>query len=123
MIKRYKKPDNKRKVSVRSKLKRLSDRLRLTVFRSNRHIYGQIMDRYGNVKAAVSDSLIKTKDLKKENRIISENLHKAFETGKLLAEKAKKKKISKVYFDRGKYKYHGRIKHFAEGAREGGLKF
>ena len=88
---------------------------RLCVFRSNKHIYGQIVDdTRGHIIVAVSDKGIKQKAGK---------VGVAHGVGKLLAEKAIKNKIKKLVFDRGGYKYHGRVKAFAEGAREGGLEF
>ncbi len=90
---------------------------RLSVFRSARHIYAQLIDdEKAGTLAAASDSELKKTDNKKK-------ADKALQVGKLIAEKALKKKIEKVVFDRGGYKYHGRVKALAEGAREGGLKF
>ncbi|PJE67373.1 50S ribosomal protein L18 [Candidatus Shapirobacteria bacterium CG10_big_fil_rev_8_21_14_0_10_40_9] len=89
--------------------------VRLSVFRSNKYIYGQIIDdEKGETLVAVSD-LSNLGDLSKSDR--------AREVGKILAEKALKKGIKKVHFDRGKFKYHGRVKALAEGAKEGGLEF
>lgn len=89
-------------------------RLRLSVFRSNKFIYAQIIDdEKGNTLVAADDQKSKIKS----------KIERAKETGKLLAEKAIAKKIVKVYFDRGDFRYHGRIKAIAEGAREGGLEF
>lgn len=93
-------------------------RLRLSVFRSNKYIYAQIIDdEKGETLVSVSDlsNLDNLGDLSK--------VEKARLMGKLLAEKSFKKGIKKVYFDRGKFKYHGRVKALAEGAREGGLIF
>lgn len=97
----------------------LRRRPRLSVFRSNKYIYGQIIDdKKGGTLVAAGDIKLKmgkTRPLTKAER--------AFEVGKLLAEKAKKLGIRTIVFDRGSYKYHGRVKSLAEGAREGGLKF
>lgn len=82
---------------------------RLCVFRSSKHIYAQLID------DDKGRTLVSTKGQVK--------ISKAREVGKLLAEKAREKKIEKVLFDRGGYKYHGRVKALAEGAREGGLQF
>jgi len=113
-----KKNQLKRQRRVRLKLKARSNRPRLSVFRSNKKIYAQIIDdKKGKTLVAVSE-----KDLGKLKKKITKT-EKAREVGKILAKKAKKAKIAKVYFDRGKYKYHGRIKALAEGAREGGLNF
>lgn len=91
------------------------ERPRLCVFRSNKHIYAQIIDdEKGITLVSASDLELKSK----KNRIET-----AFEVGKLIAKKALEKKIEKVVFDRSRYKYHGRVKSLAEGAREGGLKF
>ncbi|MGC9366261.1 MAG: 50S ribosomal protein L18 [bacterium] len=90
---------------------------RLCVFRSLNHIYAQLIDDIqGKVLFSVS-SLKLTKKEKEDKKEISKQV------GKMLAEKALQNDISTVVFDRGGYKYHGRIKAFAEGAREGGLKF
>uniref|UniRef100_A0A7C4XH11 Large ribosomal subunit protein uL18 n=1 Tax=candidate division WWE3 bacterium TaxID=2053526 RepID=A0A7C4XH11_UNCKA len=107
----------KRKLRVRSKVSGTSQRPRLSVFRSNRYIYGQLID---DVKG------ITLVGLQAESKTTHSKVKKAdaaFEAGKKLAEKAKTKKIHTVVFDRNGYRYHGRVKNFAEGAREGGLKF
>lgn len=107
-----------RQTRIRAKLKRLGNRLRLSVFRSNEHIYGQIIDdEKGKTLVTACDQELSDKE-KKVTKI-----EIAKEVGKLLAVKAKKNKISKVYFDRSGLKYHGRIKALAEGTREGGLVF
>jgi len=93
-------------------------RLRLAVFRSNKYIYAQVIDdEKGHTLVAASDFA----DLRDLSNL--SNLEKAREVGKVLAKKALKKGIEHVWFDRRKYKYHGRVKALAEGAREGGLKF
>jgi len=93
-------------------------RLRLAVFRSNKYIYAQIIDdEKGHTLVAASD----LSDL--SNLSTLSNIEKAKEVGKILAKKALEKGIEYVWFDRRKYKYHGRVKALAEGAREGGLKF
>jgi len=96
-------------------------RLRLAVFRSNKYIYAQIIDdERGHTLVAASD----LGDLRNLSNLSDlGNLEKAREVGKILAKKALKKGIEYVWFDRRKYKYHGRVKALAEGAREGGLKF
>jgi len=91
----------------------MEKRPRIVVFRSNKHIYGQVVDSQGKTFFTVND-----KGLKEKSR-----LDRARETGKLLAKMALEKKIKKVAFDRRGYKYHGRVKALAEGAREGGLEF
>ncbi len=100
---------------VRSVVSGSAERPRLCVFRANAHIYAQLIDdQAGKTLASASSAEIKAKDKK---------VNKALETGKLLAKKATEKNIASVVFDRGGYKYHGRVKALAEGAREGGLKF
>lgn len=102
---------------------------RLCVFRSNQHIYAQLIDdEKGRVLLSASDLNLKVKKTKagKETNKSKDQTGKknsAFEVGKALAQKTEEKKIKKVVFDRGGYKYHGRVKALAEGAREGGLKF
>ncbi|MGB9706700.1 MAG: 50S ribosomal protein L18 [Microgenomates group bacterium] len=93
-------------------------RLRLAVFRSNKYIYAQIIDdEKGHTLVSASD----LSDLGDLGNL--SNLEKAKEVGKILAKKALEKNIKYVWFDRRRYKYHGRVKALAEGAREGGLKF
>jgi len=89
----------------------------LCVFRSLRHIYAQLIDdKEGKTLVSASDLEIKKKKGVKKTEI-------AKEVGKLIAKKAVAQKIKKVVFDRGGYKYHGRVKNLADGAREGGLEF
>ena len=107
----------KRAARIRKKLKKInSERFRLTVFRSSRNISAQIIDDKSN-KTLVSASSIKEKISSKKKTDLS--LHVAG----ILVKKALEKKITKVYFDRGRYKYHGRIKIFADALRKGGLIF
>ncbi len=109
--------NQKKAARVRKKLKKInSERLRLTVFRSSRNISAQIIDDINN-KTLVSASSIKEKiDSKKKTDL-------SLQVAGILAQKALEKKITKVYFDRGRYKYHGRIKIFADALRKGGLIF
>lgn len=102
---------------VRAKAYGTAIKPRLSIFRSGKYIYCQIVNDEKGVTlvAANSRELKKTKGVKKTDS--------AFETGKLIAKKSLEKKINIVFFDRGGYKYHGRIKSLAEGAREGGLSF
>ncbi|MEK7672510.1 MAG: 50S ribosomal protein L18 [Patescibacteria group bacterium] len=105
----------RRKARIRSKIKGTGERPRLVVFRSLTHISAQIInDETGKVLASASDLKIKTKATKTD---------KSKEVGTALAKVATEKKVEKVVFDRNGYKYHGRIKALADGAREGGLKF
>lgn len=107
----------KRKSAIRAKVSGDASRPRLNVFRSNNHIYGALIDdSVGKTLVSMSDKSLKT--IKKETKT-----DLAFAVGKLLAEKALKKNLKEVVFDRGGYLYHGRVKALAEGAREGGLKF
>ena len=102
---------------IRKKLKKINtNRFRLSVYRSSRNISAQIIDDKSN-KTLVSASSIKEKISEKKKSDMS--IHVAG----LLAKKALEKKITKVYFDRGRYKYHGRIKIFAEALRKNGLNF
>ena len=108
---------NKRAQRIRSKLKQVNDkRYRLTVFKSSRNISAQIIDDKSN-KTLVSESSIKDKNANKKKTDLS------LIVAERLSKKAMEKKITKVYFDRGGYKYHGRIKIFAEALRKGGLIF
>ena len=90
---------------------------RLTVFRSNRHLYASLIDdEAGNTLMSCSDRDVAAKTKRKPQQL-------AKEIGNAIALRAKAKKISKVVFDRGGYKYHGQVAALAEGAREGGLIF
>jgi large subunit ribosomal protein L18 len=110
----------KRKRRIRTKTGGTVERPRLSVFRSARHIYAQIIDDQAGQTIAAAGSL--SPELKGK----LENLKKADaakEVGKLLAEKAKAKGIVSVVFDRNGFMYHGRVKNLAEGCREQGLVF
>lgn len=105
----------RRHTRIRAKISGTALKPRLVVFRSHRHTYAQLIDdRQGKTLASVSDLEIKNKVKKSE---------KARLAGELLVEKAKKLKIKKAVFDRAGYKYHGRVKSLAEGARQAGLIF
>lgn len=105
---------------VRAKIKGTKERPRLCVFRSNKHIYAQLIDDSEGSRALISASDIEL-DIKKSKKLTKSDL--AQEVGKLIAQKAMAKKIKEVIFDRGGYKYHGRIKALAEAARKAGLQF
>ena len=105
----------RRKGRVRAKVSGIAKCPRLSVFRSNRGIYAQLIDdEAGKTLAAVSAHEITSQGKK---------IDASLELGKLIAKKAVAKGVIKVVFDRNGYKYHGRIKALAEGARLGGLKF
>ena len=107
-----------RKDRVRYKTKKVSKRNRLSVFRSNNHLYAQLIDDSKGITLASSSSLEKSiKDKKLQRKEIAELI------GKNIAKKIISKGIDKVAFDRGKYKYHGLIKILAEAARVEGLNF
>ncbi len=112
----------RRRGRVRSKIMGSADCPRLNVFRSNKGMFLQLIDDE-EAKTILS---VSSKDLEAEFKKDKKKLSKvdlARELGRLLAQKAKAKKIVKVVFDRGFYKYHGRVRAVAEGAREEGLKF
>jgi|TARA_B110000438_G_scaffold303767_1_gene367182 large subunit ribosomal protein L18 len=107
----------KRALKTRSKIN-LLDQNRLTVFRSNSHIYAQIITSNGSeviTAASTAESGLKSAN--------NGNAEAAQKVGKLIAERALEKGITKVAFDRSGYKFHGRVKALAEAAREGGLAF
>ena len=108
---------NKRATRVRKKLKQVNfERFRLTVSRSSRNISAQIIDDSSN-KTLVSATSVNEKNKNRKKTDLS------LLVAERLSKKAMEKKITKVYFDRGRYKYHGRIKIFAEALRKGGLIF
>lgn len=95
-------------------------RPRLSVYRSGKQIYAQVIDDLKGVTLAAASTL--DKELKEKLKTGADTAAAA-EVGKLLAARAKKAGVSKIVFDRGRYIYHGRVKALAEGAREGGLEF
>lgn len=109
----------RRKIRIRKKVHGTEERPRLVVFRSNMHIYAQIVN---DVKGATLVSA-STLSLSKSEPGLHCNKSGAERVGKEIARLAKEKNISKVVFDRNGYIYHGRIKAVADGAREGGLEF
>ena len=109
--------DLKRQKRVRSKAKKVNrGRPRLTVFRSAKNIYAQVID--DNKRATLASASSVEKNVEKKNKKELSEL-----VGNLIAERSIKKGCKEVYFDRGKYKYHGRVKQLAESAKKGGLKF
>ena len=109
---------NKRKARVRKKLKRSSsDKMRLSVFRSAKHIYAQIIDDSSGITLASASTL------EKSSSGLGSNISSASKVGSEIAKKAIDAGVKEVFFDRGSYKYHGRVKALAENAREAGLKF
>lgn len=112
---------NRRKARIRRSLKaRAGDRVRLSVFRSSKNIYAQVIDDKQGVTLAAASTL--EADMRKKLKSGGDRAA-ASEVGKLIAERAKKAGISDVVFDRGGYLFHGRVKALAEAAREGGLNF
>lgn len=94
-------------------------RPRLSIFRSGKHIYAQVIDDSGRQTVASASSVENVKEGAKK----SYNVAAAAEVGKLIAQRAAQKGIKQVVFDRGGYLYHGRVKALADAAREGGLEF
>jgi large subunit ribosomal protein L18 len=110
----------RRRLHVRKKITGTSERPRLTVFRSSKHIYAQLIDDLQGVTLASASSLLA--DIHTQ-MAYGGNTKAASVVGRKLAEVAKAKGIGKAAFDRGHYRYHGRVKALAEAAREGGLQF
>jgi large subunit ribosomal protein L18 len=112
---------DRKKFRVRNKVKKVSspDRLRLSISRSLKNISAQIIDDVKKVTLLSSSSI--EKDIKGTNKMNKTELSKI--VAERLAKKAKEKKITKIYFDRGIYKYHGRVKVFAETLRKNGMDF
>ncbi|RME92027.1 MAG: 50S ribosomal protein L18 [Bacteroidetes bacterium] len=114
------KKSNRRKrihMRIRKTIRGTAERPRLSVFRSNRYIYAQLIDdRAGKTLAQASSH-------EKAVEVVGNKTEQSAKVGQLLAERAKAKGIESVVFDRAGYLYHGRVKALADGAREGGLKF
>jgi large subunit ribosomal protein L18 len=106
----------KRRRRVRAKVRGTAERPRISVFRSNRGVFAQLIDDdAGRTLAAVNWTEAELRSLKR--------MDQARKAGELLAERAKAAGVEAAVFDRGGYQYHGRVKALAEGAREGGLTF
>ena len=117
MIKQYQTLRHRRHEKIRMRLSGTSERPRLSIFRSNKHVWCQLIDdSQGRTLAAASGPMLKDSDKKTKTE-------RAALVGELLAEKAKEKKITSIVFDRGGYKYHGRVKAVADALREKGLDF
>lgn len=108
----------KRHARVRTKLSGTAARPRLNVFRSNQHIYAQVIDDVNGVTLASASTLDKELSLEGTGNVAA-----AVKVGELVAKRAVEKGVSEVVFDRGGYLYHGRVKALAEAAREAGLQF
>ena len=111
----------RKKFRVTNKVKKVSspDRLRLSISRSSKNISAQIIDDVKNITLVSSSSI--EKDIKAMNKVNKTDISKI--VAEKLAKKAIEKKITKVYFDRGVYKYHGRVKVFADTLRKNGMEF
>lgn len=109
----------RRKIRIRKKVNGTADRPRLVVYRSNMHIYAQIVNDLEGATLVSASTL----QLAKTDAGVHCNLDGANKVGKEIARLAKEKNISQVVFDRNGYLYHGRVKAVADGAREGGLEF
>ena len=111
----------KKKIRIRNKLKKINknNRLRLSVNRSSKNISAQIIDDI-NHRTLVAASSVE-KDIKKIDKVKKSDL--SLFVGEILAKRANKKNITKIYFDRGRYKYHGRIKLLTDALRKHGLEF
>lgn len=103
------------------KSKNASSRLRLSVFRSNEHIYAQVIDDKNGITVASASTV--DKELKKSLDSSTSTITAAEKVGELVAKRALEAGIKEVYFDRGRFVYHGRIKALADAARSGGLQF
>lgn len=112
----------RRHARVRKRVEGTSERPRLNIFRSINHIYAQVTDDTNGVTLVAASSL--DSELKKSGDLESKSkTDQAKAVGKLVAERALEAGINEVVFDRGGYKYHGRVKALADASREGGLKF
>lgn len=108
----------RRRLHVRKKVVGTAERPRLSVYRSSKHIYAQLIDDLQGVTLAAASTAGKSSGV-----TYGGNINAAKAVGQKIAEAAKAKGIEQVAFDRGHYRYHGRIKALADAAREGGLKF
>ena len=111
----------RKRFRVSNKLKKVasSNRFRLSIFRSSKNITAQIIDDNKNITLLSASSV--EKDIRSKDKVNKTDLSKI--VAERLAKKAQEKKITKIYFDRGIYKYHGRVKTFAETLRKNGMEF
>ena len=117
----HKSPTERRKARVRRAIKAAANgRVRLTVHRSSKHIYAQVIDDTKGVTLVSASSLEK---VQRDAGKTGADIDAAKAVGKMVAERATQKGIKNVVFDRGRYMYHGRVKALADAAREGGLSF
>ena len=107
----------RRKMHIRKKIHGTADRPRLSVFRSAKHIYGQL------INDDTHETIVSAETTSSDFSQYGGNVKAAEELGKIIAAKALEKGVSSVVFDRNGFLYHGRVKSFADGARSGGLKF
>ena len=119
MIKKIEKKEIRSRIHkrIRRKMAGTAERPRLAIFRSVAHIYAQVID------DAAGTTLVSASSVDKDGKTNGGNVAAAKAIGKLVAERAKEKGVTKVVFDRGGYHYHGRIKALADAAREAGLEF
>jgi len=112
---------DRKKFRIKNKIKKVSsaDRFRLSISRSTKNISAQIIDDVKNITLLSASSV--EKDIKAMNKMNKTELSKV--VAEKLAKKAQEKKITKIFFDRGIYKYHGRVKTFAETLRKNGMEF
>ena len=111
----------RKKFRVSNKVKKVAskNRFRLSISRSSKNIFAQIIDDDKNITLLSASSI--EKDIKSEKKVNKSELSKI--VAEKLAKKAQEKKITKIFFDRGVYKYHGRVKIFAETLRKNGMEF
>jgi large subunit ribosomal protein L18 len=117
-------PRKRRHLRVRAKISGTAERPRLNVFRSNQHTYAQVIDdtaAHTLASASTLEPAIREEFTAEDNG--HRRIHEANVVGRVVAERAKEKGVRRVIFDRGGYKFHGRVKAVAEAAREAGLEF
>ncbi|HWZ85396.1 MAG TPA: 50S ribosomal protein L18 [Thermoanaerobaculia bacterium] len=112
---------SKVRLRIRQRVRGIQERPRLAIFKSGRHIYAQVIDDGSGSTLAHASSL--DPGLRKDEKKSGASRDAADKVGLLVAERAKKAGITKVVFDRGGYRYHGRVKALADAARKGGLEF
>ena len=108
---------NRRKMHIRKRINGTADRPRMSVYRSNKHIYIQVID------DIEGKTLISTSNLEKEFKEMKSNVENAQKLGEVVGKRIKDAKINTVVFDRNGYRYHGIVKAVADGARKSGIKF